>query len=1002
MVVRGTEDGHVRPAVEVGLLGALRLRVDGVEVAVPGERRRALLALLTVAGRYGMGTGRLVDALWGDDLPREPIAALHNLVSRLRRHLGRHGDLLERRPDGYRLRVSVVDVMIVRDLLASAADTPDPAERLRLTVRARELWRGEPLGEFAGIPDLDTERVALEDLHNRLADTHVEALVECRDPSATATARAGVASAPLRESSARLLIRALAADGRVGDAMAVAMEFRDRLRERTGLDPSPALASLEQRVAAGSEYGPAETHHGSGVSSRRRPAPPAGPLVGRERERAEIIRLLSAHRVVTLTGPGGVGKTSLALDVAADPAVFPGYAVVVVNLAAVARADRVLPSVVSTLGLEVGVGASVDAIARAVDGSLLLVLDNCEHVLSSCREVIAAIVELAPAVRILATSRVVLSLPAEYVLRLQPLTFPTRIVDVDVDAVARQPAVRAFVEHALRRNPDFAVSSRELADLVDVVRRVDGLPLGIELAARQAAVMPMSAVARMLDGALDLATGTGPDDQRRLTLRSSIDMSFRRLTVVDQAVLAALAPFPGGVSLRTFESVARSVDAEVIGAGGIGVRGDGGLDPVETLHRLIDSSLLVADASGGRYRLLHLIRTHLLDHLDRAGVLAAAEDRFLDECVATVRDIGDEWLGVAEFEANERLHAEMDNLRSARDLALARGRVDVLVAITTSLSLVSTWRNLTELWTWAIESARSVWLDGHPDRAEMLSAAAEAARLVGEFDLAVDFATAALRPNATGTPPDPDAPALVGARAARAAVAHFRGDFAVAVREWTRCGTHPSLGSAFLASAALAASYAGDSSEAARLLAEARSTLDPSAGPSQHAFLDYVHGELLSPHDPSSALALYERAHERAAGVGATFIVGVARVGAAACLVRVGDVPRAAQAYVVLLGAWRDSGQPTQLWTTARDAAALLRARGRIDVADLLVECADLDPAAAVDTRRGAADHADGDMVHTDNMVHADTAAVLDRAMRELREIGESTSPDDRGSSTAR
>lgn len=1000
MVVRETEDGHVRPAVEVGLLGALRLRVDGVEVAVPGERRRALLALLTVAGRHGMGTGRLVDALWGDDLPREPVAALHNLVSRLRRHLAPHADLLERRPDGYRLRVSVVDVTIVRDLLASAADTPDPAERLRLTVRARELWRGEPLGEFAGIPDLDTERVALEDLHNRLADTHVEALVECRDPSATATARAGVASAPLRESSTRLLIRALAADGRVGDAMAVAMEFRDRLRERTGLDPSPALASLEQRVAAGSEFCQAETNPGPGVTSRRRPAPPAGPLVGRERERAEIVRLLSAHRVVTLTGTGGVGKTSLALDVAADPAVFPGHAVVVVNLAAVARADRVLPSVVSTLGLEVGVGASVDAIARAVDGSLLLVLDNCEHVLSSCRELVAAIVELAPAVRILATSRVVLSLPAEYVLRLQPLTFPTRIDDVD--AVARQPAVRAFVEHALRRNPDFAVSSRELADLVDVVRRVDGLPLGIELAARQAAVMPMSAVARMLDGALDLATGTAPVDQRRLTLRSSIDVSFRRLTVVDQAVLASLAPFPGGVSLRTFESVARSVEAEVIGAGGIGVRGDGGLDPVGTLHRLIDSSLLVADASDGRYRLLHLIRTHLLDHLDRAGALAVAEDRFLDECVATVRDIGDEWLGVAEFEANECLHAEMDNLRSARDLALARERVDVLVSITTSLSLISTWRNLTELWTWAMESARSAWLDGHPDRAEMLSAAAEAARLVGEFDLAVDFATAALRPDASGAPPDPDAPALVGARAARAAVAHFRGDFAVAVREWTRCGTHPSLGSAFLASAALAASYSGDSSVAARLLGEARSTLDPSAGPSQHAFLDYVHGELLSAHDPSSALALYERAHERAAGVGATFIVGVARVGAAACLVRVGDVPRAAEAYVVLLGAWRDSGQPTQLWTTARDAAALLRARGRIDVADLLVECADLDPAAAFDTRRGVADRAIGGLVHADSTVHADTAAVLDRAIRELREIGESTSPDDRGSSAAR
>ncbi|AFR48237.1 ATP-binding protein [Gordonia sp. KTR9] len=973
------------PPIGVGLLGPLTLHVDGVEVPVAGDRRRALLALLATAGRHGVGTGRLVDELWGTAVPKDPVAALHNLVSRLRNHLGRHAHLLERRPAGYRLSECVVDSDVVRELLATASATDDPTSRVRVTARALELWRGDPLGEFTGLADLGAERVALEELRQRLDDAHVEALVDAADPTATASATALVAANPLRESATRLLIRALAADGRTAEAMSVASGFRMRLAEATGLDPSPALGALEQSVAAGDAAIPISTRLAGPAAGSPRPAPTGGPMVGRERERAEVSRLLAAHRLVTLTGTGGVGKTTLALDVAADPVVFPDHAVYVVNLAAVAREDRVAAAVTSTLGLDLDAAASPSTVARHLGtGASLLVLDNCEHLLAACRELVGEIIRFAPRVRVLATSRVVLHLPAEYVVRLQPLQVPSHAPGT-VDTALRQPAIRAFVEHAGRRNPDFAVTERDLPDLVDLLGRVDGLPLGIELAARQAAVMPVAEVVGLLGRALDLATGTAGGGTAR-TLRVSVDVSFRLLSGPDQAVLAAVATFPGGVTVRTFESLAGHV-------GGVD-------DPLETLHRLVDSSLLVADASEGRYRLLHLIRHYLLDHLEASGMLAAAEDRFLEECVATVREIEVAWLGSGERAANRRLHAEMDNVRSARDLAAARDRIDVLVAITTSLFLVGIWRNIRELWTWAIEIAQSERLDDQAGRAAVLSAGAEAARLVGEFDLALDLAERALRLEEARPPRDGDRidDRLLGAHAATAAVAHFRGDFPVAIRHWTWCGGHESLGPAYLASAALAASYAGDAEHAARLLATARTEIAAAAGPSQHAFLDYVQAELIAPADPASALALYRRAHELADDVGATFIVGIARVGAASCLTRVGDTPRAAEAYVVLLEAWRDSGQRTQLWTTARNAVTLLRARGRREVAELLVRAAELDPASALDPSSADATPFGTSPSEVPAPVAGlvlDADEVLEQAIGELRAIAAEMTPPD-------
>ena len=540
----------------VDVLGPLALRVRGRLVDVPGARRRSLLALLALEGDRGIGIDRLVDALWPDDPPADAAQALYNHVSRLRRHLGDLSDRLERQPRGYRLRLAPYE------LDADAARRLAPAD----PGAALALWRGPALTEFRTIPELEVASVPLDELRLQLVDDLLESRLAAGDPATVVDAVEASANAPLRERTARLLVRALAASGRAADAMEAAQGFRRRLVEETGLDPTPALADLEQQVAAGRVVRP----------STARVAKPDSPMVGRQHDREEVLRLLNAHGVITLTGPGGVGKTRLALDIAAD---WTSADVVVVPLAAVGRPDRVEPAVASHLGLRLAGEVGADDVAAALaDRELLLVLDNCEHLVEACRRLVAAIRRAAGGVRVLATSRVTLQVPDEYVVRLQPLPVPREVADLD--ALRRQPGVRAFVEHARRRSAGFEIGPDDAADLVEVLRRLDGLPLGIELAARQVAVMPLRAVRERLDRALDLATGRrGPEDARQRTLRASIASSYELLDEDEQRLLRALASFPGGVDLATVEAVA-----------------DGDGDPLDLLHDLVDSSLLVADA----------------------------------------------------------------------------------------------------------------------------------------------------------------------------------------------------------------------------------------------------------------------------------------------------------------------------------------------------------------------------------------------------------------------
>ena len=526
-----------------------------------------------------------------------------------------------------------------------------------------------------------------------------------------------------------LLVRALAHDGRTADAMEAAQAYRRRLAEETGLDPGPSLAELEEQVAGGELARDANNSAATllGVVAR-----PDGPLVGRQHDREEVRRLLGDNATVTVTGPGGVGKTRLALEVAADVSAQQedGGDVVVVDLATVDRSDRVCQAVASTLGLRTAGRVEPADVAVALTARrLLLVLDNCEHVPDACRDLVSAVRRRAPGVRVLATSRTVLHVPGEHVVRLQP--FPIPRDPADLNALHRQPGVRAFLEHARRRSPEFELTADDAEAVVEVLRRLDGLPLGIELAARQVALMPLTAVRDRMDRALDLAIGRGAtDDDRQRTLRATIDSSYRLLSDHERWLLRAMAPFPGGVDLATVEALGRE--------------GDGSGDPVDVLHRLVDASLVVADPGAGRYRLLFTVRAFLLDELRGAGESEEAERRFLNRCLGIAVEVGRAVVGPSEPEADRRLRAELDNWRAARDVAIAHGRDDVRVGITLDLADATTQRDLRELWAWALELADDPGLAHHPARPAILACAADGARLLGDLDLATRLAGEAL------------------------------------------------------------------------------------------------------------------------------------------------------------------------------------------------------------------------------------------------------------------
>ncbi|MET8281548.1 BTAD domain-containing putative transcriptional regulator [Micromonospora sp. NPDC005174] len=584
-------------AVQFGVLGPLAVTTDtGEQVVVPGVKVRALLADLLTNRDQVVSADRLIDDLWGDDAPANPTGALQVRVSQLRKALNDAEpgarDLVESRAPGYLLRAGTVDA----DRFAELARHTDVG---RLT-EALALWRGEAYADVADAEFVRAEATRLAEqrlaVHERLA----EARVARGEPDLAAADLAElVARNPLHEGLRAVQLRALYAAGRQSEALDSYADLRDRLADELGLDPSPELVALHRWVLeqdAGLSAPPK-----AAIIRNSLPAQ-LDELVGRAEALTELRALLPGRRLVTLVGPGGVGKTRLATETARTQS--PPDGVLLVELSPLPAGDPgVAEQVLGALDVREAAGASLSPTDRLVTAlrqrHLLLVLDNCEHVIEPTAALVARLLRDAPGVTVLATSREPLGLTGELLWDVPPLSLP--LSDGDPDAVRRSAAARLFAARAAAQQRGFRLDERTAPAVAQLCRRLDGLPLALELAATRVRALGVQGVVERLDDRFRLLTTQQRDvPARQRTLTAVIGWSWDLLDEADRRVLARLAVFRDGCTPDAAEQVCQT--------------------DLDSLARLVDRSLVVLDDApeGPRYRLLESVAAFCLDRLDDA------------------------------------------------------------------------------------------------------------------------------------------------------------------------------------------------------------------------------------------------------------------------------------------------------------------------------------------------------------------------------------------------
>ncbi|WP_404380455.1 winged helix-turn-helix domain-containing protein [Knoellia locipacati] len=629
----------------LAVLGPVEVRRDGVVTRVPGGKARELLVRLALEAGAPVRAERLLGDLWPAQVHAAAPNTLQSKVSRLRRALGDpsvlHGD-----DAGYTLMVDPLNVDAIQVLgLAEQAvglrASADPQGALEVCEQGLALFHGDVLPAAADAVWANPYRVRLEATRLRLVEEHLSAKVDLgAAEELVADLEDLVVAYPLRERGWTLLVTALYRAGRQGDALAAFRRVRLLLADELGIDPGPELQRLEQMVLA---QDPAlAVARRQATASRARPGvgnvtPPMTSLVGRQGELERVEDSLRERRLVTLTGPAGVGKTRLAVEVASRSD-LPGGAWLA-HLETATDAVSVWRSIGEALAIDAPTQGAVTERLAATE--VLMVLDNCEHVIEAVAETVGTILSAAPSARVLATSQVPLHSAAESVIDLEPLTLS--------DSVA------LFTDRAAAQRPE-QPDEDSPATVEAVCRSLDGLPLAIELAAARTKVLPIHEIARRLEDRFALLRDpTSRLPPRHTTLRAAVEWSYSLLFPDDQRGLWALAAFTGGAPLTALEAVLEALQ----------VPRDAGLD---IISRLVDRSLATADIRSrgpARYHLLDSVRAFSRERLHEEGLAEAAAAAHADWLAAAADRANIGVRGPAQPEHLDLARTERANIDSA-------------------------------------------------------------------------------------------------------------------------------------------------------------------------------------------------------------------------------------------------------------------------------------------------------------------------------------------------
>lgn len=640
------------PDVRVSLLGGFSVTVDGEPVADRWRLRKAktLVKLLALTPGHRLHRDVVIDTFWPEAEPRAAANNLHQVLHYVRSVTGGSSIALH---DDVVLLCSggglTVDVELFEEAVANALKGRDIAE-LR---RALDIWTGPLLPEDEYADWAIELRGRLADLHATLATALGSRLLEQGElPAALALLEPLAASRPVDEQLHRVLFEVLAGLGRRWEAISGYERLRAALDDTYAAEPGPETRATYRRLLTGSRPMPAAVRHNLPT--------PTTSFVGRSRLLSDLSAYLERTRLLSLTGVGGVGKSRVALELARRLGVSPEYpdGVWLVELAGIQDPEAIASAAASALALTLPSGRTGPAaLAERLSGrSLLLVIDNCEHLLDACGAQVEELLGRCPNVRIITTSREPLGIAGELVYRVPSLELPS-MSGLDAHKVARLEAAQLFVERARLSAPSFELNSQTAGPVVEVCHRLDGIPLALELAAARLAHFTVADLAERLDDSLALLSTKRGQLNRQQTLTATLDWSHGLLKPAEQRAFRRLAVFAGGFTIAAATTVCEGTV----------------LETTELVSRLVDKSLVNADTAGARtrYQLLEVVRQYAEAQLIEADDVAGCRLRHLNWCVEAAAEHDPDRPGATVGEPSGWFDLEQDNLRTALSTALA-------------------------------------------------------------------------------------------------------------------------------------------------------------------------------------------------------------------------------------------------------------------------------------------------------------------------------------------